>query len=556
MIQLRPHQVEAIDNINKAWKTYKNVLMVMPTGLGKSVTMGSIIHDKSFVSGQIHSTLIVHRKELVSQLSLMLCQYDIQHNIIVSTSDARRIVSEHVSKFKKSFYNPKARVTVASVDTLKSKSERFQRIFDLTQLLLIDEAHHVLKENKWGQVVSFFNNPQLKILGVTATPQRLDRKGLGSDNDGIFDKMVTTKTVQWGIDNKFLSKYKLVLPQNTPILALKDKSDYTTKELDDYVNENQIVGKTVENYIKFANGMQTIVFAATLNHGEQLLAEFTAQGIKAVFLHGETNPIERFKGVKDFANNDVQVIINVDLFDEGFDIAQVIGKRIVECVIGTRPTMSLAKARQQWGRGLRPADYKDYAIIIDQAGNVERHGLPTKEIKWTLNRITKKSLKTLQHTKICYSCGAANNRFAVKCEWCETELIKPESNERKPRSLNLVDGDLVLVDPDELDKMYKSTQLDSPQYMFDKVNAVAGYSAAMSAFKNQEKKIETQKALADTIAKLYGFYKLEIKDDRELHKKLYSDFSVSMFDMLNGSNKNMLEWIERISEFINENYSV
>lgn len=556
MIQLRPHQTEAIDNLNREWNKVKNLLMVMPTGLGKSITMGSIIHDKSFVSGQVNSTLIVHRKELVLQLSLMLCQFDISHNVIVSTSDARRIVGEHVSQFKKSFYNPKSRVTVASVDTLKSKPERFKRVFDLTQLLLIDEAHHVLKENKWGEVVSYFQNPHLKILGVTATPQRLDRKGLGHDNDGIFHKMVTTKTVKWGIDNKFLSKYKLVLPKNTPILALKDKTDYTTKELNDYVEENSIVGKTVENYLEFANGLQTIVFAATLEHGEKLLAEFTAKGVKAVFLHGETNPIERFKGVKDFAANLVQVIINVDLFDEGFDVPYVKGKKIVECVMSARPTMSLAKARQQWGRGLRPADYKDHAIIIDQAGNVERHGLPTKEIKWTLDRITKKSLKSLQHTKTCYECGTVNNRFNVKCEWCGAELVqpKPESG-RGGRSLNLVDGDLVLVDPDELDQLYKSTKLDTPQFIFDKVNSSgAGYGAAMNAFKNQEKKIETQKALADTIAKLHGYYKLEIKDDRELHKKLYADFGVSMFDMLNGTNKDMLEWIEKISEFINDNY--
>lgn len=556
MIQLRPHQIEAIDNLNAAWQDHKNLLMVMPTGLGKSITMGSIIHDKSFKSGQVHSTLIVHRKELVLQLSLMLCQFDIPHNVIVATSDARRIVGEHVSQFKKSFYNPKSRVTVASVDTLRSKPERFKRVFDLTQLLLIDEAHHVLKENKWGEVVSYFQNPQRKILGVTATPQRLDRKGLGHDNDGIFHKMITTKTVKWGIDNNFLSKYKLVLPKNTPILALKDKSDYTTKELNEYVGQNEIVGKTVENWFQFANGLQTIVFAATLEHGEQLLAEFKAKGVKAVFLHGLTNPIERFKGVKDFANNTVQVIINVDLFDEGFDVPHVKGKRIVECVIGGRPTMSLAKARQQWGRGLRPADYKEYAIIIDQAGNVERHGLPTKEIKWTLDRIQKKNLKALVHTKTCYSCGAVNERFAVKCDWCGTELNASSGEGGKPRSLNLVDGDLVLVDPDELDKMYKSTKLDSPQFMFDKVNSSgAGYPAAMSAFKNQEKKIETQKALADTIARLYGHYRIDVKEDRELHKKLYADFGVSMFDMLTGTNKEMLQWIDKISEFINENYS-
>lgn len=412
-----------------------------------------------------------------------------------------------------------------------------------------------MKENKWGQVVAFFQNPNLKILGVTATPQRLDRKGLGSDNDGIFDEMVTTETVQWGIDNKYLSKYKLVLPQNTPILAMKDKSDYTAKELNEYVEKNAVVGKTVENYIKFANGLQTIVFAATLTHGEQLLAEFKAHGIKAVFLHGETNPIERFKGVKDFANNTIQVIINVDLFDEGFDVPAVKGRRIVECVISSRPTMSLSKARQQWGRGLRPSDMKEHAIIIDQAGNVNRHGLPTKEIKWTLDRITKRKAKELLSTKNCYSCGAVNQRFAVKCEWCDTELVKPEG-EGKPRSLNLVDGDLVLVDPDELDKLYKSTKLDSPQFMFDKVNRAAGYAAAMSAFKNQEKKIETQQVLADTIAKLYGYYKLDVKEDRELHKKLYADFNVSMFDMLTSSNKEMLNYINNISEFIVENYSI
>lgn len=553
MIKLRPHQVEAIDDINKAWDTVSNLLMVMPTGLGKSILMGSIVNDYSYTSNTLHSTIIVHRKELVQQLSLMLCRFNIHHNVIVSTADARRIVGEHIVQHKKSFYNPKSRVTVASVDTLKSRPERFKRLFDLTQLLLIDEAHHVLKENKWGTVSSYFVNPNLKILGVTATPQRLDRKGLGHDNDGIFHKLIKTKTVQWGIDNKFLSKYKLVLPQNTPMLAMKDKTDYNNKELNDYVNDNAIVGKTVENYIKFANGLQTIVFAATLEHGEQLLAEFKANNIKAIFLHGMSNPIERFKGVKDFANNSVQVIINVALFDEGFDVTMVDGKHIVECVISSGPTMSLARARQQWGRGLRPSVLKPHAILIDQAGNVNRHGLPTKEINWSLDRITKRKAKDLVQTKACYSCGAVNNRFAIKCEWCETELINA-SGGGKVRTLNMVDGDLVLVDPDTLDKLYKSTELDSPQYMFDKVNAVAGYAAGMGAFKNQEKKIETQQALADTIAKLYGHYTIDVKDDRELHKKLYADFGVSMFEILTGTNKEMMSYIEKIGIFINENY--
>jgi len=128
--------------------------------------------------------------------------------------------------------------------------------------------------------------------------------------------------------------------------------------------KSQIVGDVVENYLKHAKGKQAILFASDIRTGEKMEAEFKEAGIKAKLLTGLTGDKERLDSLVDFAAKRIQVLLNIDLFDEGLDVPGI------ECVINARPTMSTAKYLQMAGRGLRPAPGKDYLIIIDHVGNV------------------------------------------------------------------------------------------------------------------------------------------------------------------------------------------
>lgn len=517
---LRPFQTELKSNIYTAWNSgFRNVLAVMPTGSGKTVSFCSIAVD--FISmGQVQPVAIcVHRKELVSQIALTLAEEGISHNIIADRGTIRGIVAEERKQFGKSFYDYGAYVTVLSVDTLNSRIEHHRNWAAKIKLWITDEAAHLLAKNKWGESVSYF--PNAIGLGVTATPQRLDKRGLGRHADGVFDAMVEGPNTKWMIQNGFLCDYRIAVPQSDYLNHLKkasDGSDYTRQNMMAASAASHIIGDSVDNYIKFAKGKQAIYFASDIFTGKKMEEKFNATDIKAKLLTGDTDDSIRLSSMNDFRERKIQVLINVDLFDEGLDVPGI------EVVGMCRPTESLGKYLQMIGRGLRPAKGKLYAIIIDHVGNVARHGLPDRARKWTLDRIVKRR-DTTNLLRFCDNtlCNSPYDRAFTECPYCGQAAIRSSraSSDAARSTLEQVDGDLELLDPETLRQMYEAVELEAPADLYRRVAAVAGRPAAERALKTQQERIAMAKDLSEQIALWAGKMRDQGLGDRSINKKFY-----------------------------------
>lgn len=516
MINLRPYQSEPKSQIFQAWEYgYRNVLLVMPTGAGKTKTFCSLVIDTLGTP----TAIMVHRKELVQQISLTLAEEGIYHNLIASRKDIAGIIKAQRRMFGKQFYNSHANVTVISVDTLIARQDIYKNWVLNIRQWITDEAAHVLKENKWGKAIALFVNA--RGLGVTATPERLDRKGLGSHADGVFDIMIEGPTSRWLIDNEYLAKYKIAIPYSDyskHLVSSSDTSDYSKKAMIDASNNSHIVGDVVENYLKFAKGKQAILFASDVATAERMEKEFLDKGVVAKSLDGTTPDGERLEALIKFREKKIQVLLNVDLFDEGLDVPGI------ECVIMARPTKSLGKYLQMIGRGLRMAEGKPYLILIDHVGNVQEHGLPCNIRSWTLDRIGKRG-KKLNFLRICanITCNAPYDRAFTECPWCGFEAISQGSGGGGGKTmLQQVDGDLFLVDPETIRLLQDKSNLEDPGRVGQRVTAAVGAAAGLRAMKAQKERIEMQKTLSEGIANWAGWMKTKYHyTDRQIHKKFY-----------------------------------
>lgn len=547
MIKLRPYQEAAKASVFTAWNSnYRNVLLVMPTGGGKTKTFCSLVIDTlHLLTGALPTAIMVHRKELVQQISLTLAEEGIQHNIIASRKDIKGMIAAQRRLLGKQFYNASAPITVISVDTLTARFDIYKDWVLTIRQVITDEASHVLKDNKWGRAHAKFVNA--RGLGVTATPERLDRKGLGSHVDGIYDIMVEGPDTRWMIDQGFLSKYKIAIPKSDYEKYLKstsESSDYSKASMMEASQKSQIVGDVVENYSKFASGKQAILFASDVTTAEAMEKKFLAAGITAKSLDGTTPDSERLESIIRFKDKDIKVLINVDLFDEGLDVPGI------ECVIMARPTKSHGKYRQMIGRGLRVAKGKPYMILIDHVGNVQHHGLPCNTRRWTLDRISKRAQK-LNFLRICSSpmCNAPYDRAMTECPWCGTEALVASRNSEgggKP-SLQQVDGDLQLVDPEFIRQLIKQSQLEDPAKVAQRVSNAVNPAAGIAAMKNQQARIITQKNLVEAVAAWAGHMKHVYKyTDRQIHKKFYLYHHETITEALGKPKADMERTIEQL----------
>jgi len=532
MIKLRPYQEAAKAKVFHAWdiEGYKNILLRMPTGSGKTKTFCQIVIDTL----NTHSTAImVHRKELVSQICLTLAESEIEHNIIASRTDIRGIIKAERRKLKRSFYQPNSKVSVISVDTLNSRKDNYRDWAKGITQVITDEAAHVLKENKWGRAHSLFTNA--RSLGVTATPERLDRKGLGSHADGIYDVMIEGPDTYWLIKNGFLSKYKIAIPDSDYQNYLKsssDKSDYSKKAMMEAVKQSHIIGDVVKEYLRHAKGKQAILFGTDIETVHQMEKQFISQGIPAKALDSKCSDKERIENMIDFEEKRIQVLLNVDLFDEGLDVPGI------ECVIMARPTKSLGKYLQMIGRGLRLAQGKDFAIIIDHVGNIKGsggdHGLPDQPRKWTLDRIKKRGKKN-NFLRICsnFMCNSPFDRALTECPWCGFKAITVSREGGSGRTPpEIVDGDLTLIDPDTLRELTGMAILESPADVGERVTAAVNGAAGLHAMKRQRERIDMQKQLSETIAVYAGKLRDYGYTDRQIHKRFYLDKGMTITEAL------------------------
>lgn len=548
-IVLREYQSILKPPIYEAWnRGQQNVLLVMPTGAGKTKFFCSTVVDLAVTPlNKFPTAIAVHRKELVQQISLTLAEEGITHNIIAPKPVIMGIVAAQRKLLNRQFYDYNSNISVISVDTLNARIDTHHKWAATIKYWITDEAAHLLKNNKWGQVVSYF--PNAIGLGVTATPQRLDKRGLGRHADGVFDVMVQGPTTRWLIANGFLCKYKIAIPKSDYEQHLgkaNEGHDFSKGMLLKASRDSSIVGDAVRDYKKFANGLQSILFTDSIETGSRMEKKFLEAGIKAKFLHSDISDAERLQALIDYRDKELQVLLNVDLFDEGLDVPGI------QCVQMCRKTMSLGKYLQMIGRGLRPAKGKEHLIIIDHVGNVMQHGLPDQHREWTLDRIVKRR-DTVNLLRICqnWTCSSPFDRFLHECPYCGTGFHTGYGARDSVGKLTLkeVDGDLELLDEETLRAMFDNCQLEDPAEIGKRVGNAVNSAAGIKAMKAQIERIEMQKELSDVIAHWAGRQRQNGYTDRQINKKFFVYFGMSITGALSEPKAAMESTMENVKEF-------
>jgi superfamily II DNA or RNA helicase len=440
---LRDYQQEAERRIYEAWHAgARNVLLVLPTGAGKTVTFANI--QRRMIAP---SVAIAHRHELVSQISLALARYNVRHRIIGQPALIRSCVQLHGIELGTSFYNATASVAAAGVDTLMGRDPAKDPLFNQTRLWVCDEAHHLLVGNKWGRTVEMF--PNAFGLGVTATPVRADGKGLGRHHDGVIDVMIIGPSMRDLINGGYLTEYRVFAPPNDLDLSDVNTSaggDYSPEPLRKAVRRSHIHGDVVSHYMRIAAGKLGITFAVDVESAVELAAAYRQQGIPAEAISAKTPDNIRYKLLRMFASGELKQLVNVDLFGEGFDLPAI------EVCSMARPTQSYALYIQQFGRALRLLNGKTHGIIIDHVGNVLLHGLPDAPRSFTLDRRDRRSKTAPGEGPIplrsCLQCAGVYERSKVVCPYCGTPVVYAGRS-----SPDVVDGDLNELTPDVLARM-------------------------------------------------------------------------------------------------------
>lgn len=508
MTQLRPYQAKLKNDVYAAWQEHNAVMAVSPTGSGKTVLFSDILSEYTGAS-----VAIAHRQELVSQMSLALARNGVRHGVIAPKSVAKHIVSIHMAEVGRSYYDPNARCRVAGVDTLIRLDPKDPWLPQVG-VAITDEGHHVLRANKWGKALEMF--PNARSLLVTATPCRADGKGLGKHAAGIVGAMVEGPNMRDLIDQGYLTEYR-VFAKPTGGLDLSTVptsagGDFSPEPLRNAVHASQIVGDVVQHYLKHAAGKLGVTFAVDIEDATKIAAAFRAAGVPAEVVSSHTPDHLRIAILRRFKARQVLQLVNVDLFGEGFDLPAI------EVVSFARPTQSFALYVQQFGRALRPMEGKEFAIIIDHVGNVERHRLPDAVREWSLDG---RKAGALQQGVIpvrgCLGCSQYFESFYRKCPYCGHY---PEPAERS--APEHVDGDLAELDATALAVLRQAIGvLDAPAML-----ATDGRSGAIRNAQLERQRVQAE--LRYTMS-LWGGWRTSKGDDLSMaQRRFYHLFGVDV----------------------------
>jgi len=544
MSRLRPFQQGIKAAVFQHWNEgRRNVLVKSPTGSGKTVITADIVRDMNCAVASI-----AHRSELVTQKSVALAREGIPHRVIGPDSLRKDCVTLHMEEFGRSFYNPGARVGVCSVDTLVGRKN--DPWFHQVGLWDMDEAHHVLRSNKWGAACAMF--PNAYGLGVTATPARADGCGLGAHADGVFEGIVQGPELRGLIDAGYLTDYRVFAPPSDvdySEVTITASGDYSPAKLRAAVHaSDKIVGDVVKHYLRIAPGKLGVTFAVDIESAKEICAAYRAAGVPAEVVSAKTPAMLRSQILRRFKARQVLQLVNVDLFGEGFDLPAI------EVVSMVRKTESWPLFVQQFGRALRlmipkelseiwgtftdeqrrahiAASEKPVALIIDHVGNVIRHGLPDAPRQDTLDRRERRSSGPSDAVPLraCANenadgrgtpCASIYPRFLKTCPYCG---FYPEPPERS--APEFVEGDLHELTPEALAALRgKVAQIDGAPRIPQHLDAMA----ARGLMNRHHERQVAQHALREQIALWAGWQRHQGRDDSQSYRIFWHTFGIDV----------------------------
>lgn len=426
-ITLRPDQEEVRTKLRIALRNSCSVLTFAPTGFGKTVLAAALI-KMIFQAGK-RVIFCVHRVDLITQTAKTFEKFGIPFSYVAA--------GYH--------YNPYHRVFIASIATLKNRLGKIPADY-----VMVDEAH-LSAAVGWAKVALHYKEMRARLIGLTGSPERLDGKPLGD----VWDEMVMGPSVRWLIDNGHLSRYRAFSPKGVDLTGVHVRGgDYVTSEIDELMAGRAVLAGAVKHWRSYAPGKRTIGFAPSVARAEQLAAEFRANGINAVALDANTPQEDRKRAFNAFADRQLDVIMNCQLFCEGFDLAAQVDRDVtIECVLDYSPTQSLARHLQKHGRGLRKKP--DAAILLDLVGGFGRLGLPDEEREWSLEGRAKKDREV--EVAQCAECFASHPP-APRCPECGYEYPKLERTAGEGRMIEEIDGELEEIDVETLRVQRKQEQ--------------------------------------------------------------------------------------------------
>lgn len=418
-ITLRNYQNGIVGDVRQAYRRgYRTLLLVAPTGSGKTILFSYIAWQAAMKERR--TLILVHRQELLSQTARTLGRFEVDHGLIAPGAEMTGSM-----------------VQVASVQTLVRRLDRLDWEPDL---IVVDEAHHCTADTGHGRIVGHFD--RARVLGVTATPERLDGKGLGRSSGGFFDALIEGPSVADLVGQGYLSRPVVYAPKGQVDLSgvRTLAGDYDRGALAAVMDKPAIVGDAVEHYRKYCDGAPSIAFCVSVAHAEHVAEAFRLAGYQAASIDGTLSDSDRRQRIEDLGSGKLHVLTSCELIGEGVDVPIVAGALLL------RPTQSLGLYLQQIGRALRPYPGKDRAVIVDAVGNVLRHGHPIEPREWSLDSKPVRQRKgqeqgNKERIRVCPDCATAHKPSAT----C------PECGHLYPgaRQINTVAGDLVEVKPED-----------------------------------------------------------------------------------------------------------
>ena len=353
-IKLYDYQEDMKERIEGELRLHRSVMAQMPTGTGKTYLLTAVID--SFVSNNPMEKvwIVAHRRELVSQ------------------------IDETVRKFHSYFAsNTSSLLSSVKAMSIQWLMRHYDEIEEEPGMIVIDEAHHALAKTYKEMWERF---PKAKFLGLTATPCRLNGKGFTD----LFDILVQSWSVPEFISKGRLATYDFVSIKSDGVTqqlidSLQKRGadgDYQNKEMDMLLNKKPSIERLYQSLEEYGKDRKGIVYAINISHAQKITKLYQEHGVKAIAIDSKTPAVERQQDIEAFKKGDIQVLVNVDIFSEGFDCPDV------EFVQLARPTLSLAKYLQMVGRGLRVAKGKKNCVIIDNVGLYRVFGLPSQVWNW------------------------------------------------------------------------------------------------------------------------------------------------------------------------------
>lgn len=377
---LREYQETLIRQVSDAWRRGRKApCIVLPCGGGKSVIVAEMARRTTLNCRRV--LFLVHRRELCGQIERTFRQWgvDMRYCRIMMVQTACRRLDE----------------------------------LPVPSLIITDENHHSMAEG-YRKIYEHF--PDSYRIGVTATPVRLDGSGLADVND----ELIVGVSAKWLIGNHCLAPYDYYAPSVADMTKIRLRhGEFDAKAAESIMLERKVFGDVIRYYQQYAKGAQAVCYCTTVRHSKQMAEKFSGAGIEAAHIDGKTSKAERDRIIEQFRGGAIDILCNVDLISEGFDVPDC------GCVIMLRPTQSLTLYIQQAMRCMRYRGGKR-AVILDHVGNYVRHGLPDDDRKWTLEGRQRANVNSLPEASgedrlyTCKSCYAVflPERDGVKIERC------------------------------------------------------------------------------------------------------------------------------------------